>query len=65
MTYTTKQGDRWDAIAYKVLGDENYMSQLIAENKQYRDVYIFPAGVTLVIPEVTEPAESSAPPWRR
>jgi phage tail protein X len=65
MTYTTKQGDRWDAIAYKVLGDERYMSQFIAENKQHRDVFVFPAGVVLTVPEITEEEESTSPPWRR
>ena len=65
MTYTTKQGDRWDMIAFKVLGNENYMSQLLAANKQPREVYIFPAGVVLTIPEITEETASTAPPWRR
>jgi len=65
MTYTTKQGDRWDMIAFKVLGNENYMSQLLAANKQHREVYIFPAGVVLTIPEITEETASTAPPWRR
>ena len=65
MTYTTKQGDRWDMIAFKVLRNENYMSQLLAANKQHREVYIFPAGVVLTIPEITEETASTAPPWRR
>lgn len=65
MTYTTKQGDRWDMIAFKVLGNENYMSQLLAANKKHREVFIFPAGVVLNIPEITEETASTAPPWRR
>ena len=27
--YTTKQGDMWDYIAWKVYGDESYVSLLI------------------------------------
>lgn len=65
MTYTTKQGDCWDMIAYKVYGNENHMSELLAANKQHREVYIFPAGVVLTIPEITEETVSTAPPWRR
>ena len=65
MTYTTKQGDCWDMIAFKVLGSERYMSQLLEANKKYRETYIFPAGVVLTIPEITEEVESTAPPWRR
>lgn len=65
MIYTTKQGDCWDMIAYKVLGNENYMSQLIEANKQHRETYIFPAGVVLTIPEIAEETVNTAPPWRR
>lgn len=65
MTYTTKQGDRWDMIAYKLWGNEHYMSELLAANKQYRDVFIFSAGVELTVPEITEAASSVLPPWRR
>lgn len=65
MTYTTKQGDCWDSVAFKVLGNESYMSQLIDANKRYRGIYIFPAGVVLTIPEIAEDTVSTAPPWRR
>ena len=29
-TYTTRQGDQWDAIAKKVYGDEKYAGYLMA-----------------------------------
>lgn len=65
-TYTTVQGDCWDVIAYKVLGNENYMSQLIEANKQHREVFVFPAGVVLTIPEIVEDTvDKTVPPWRR
>lgn len=65
MIYTTVQGDRWDLIAYKVYGNESYMSHLLEANKQYRDVFVFSAGAKLEIPEITEAASDTLPPWRR
>ena len=66
MTYTTVQGDRWDMIAYKVLGNENYMSKLLEANKQHKEVFVFPAGVVLTIPDITEDTvDETVPPWRR
>lgn len=34
-TYTTKQGDMWDMIAYEVYGDEYKMHYLMDANKKY------------------------------
>ncbi len=31
-TYTTRQGDQWDAIAKKVYGDEKYAGYLMEQN---------------------------------
>ena len=31
-TYTTKQGDVWDKIAYEVYGDEEYTGWLMENN---------------------------------
>lgn len=50
-TYTTIQGDMWDSIAYAQMGDCAYTDKLIELNGKYRDVFIFPAGVTLTLPE--------------
>lgn len=64
-TYTTTQGDMWDSIAYAQLGSCAHTDKLINENVAYRDVYIFPAGVTLSIPDVdTEDADNAQPPWK-
>lgn len=65
MTYTTKQGDCWDMIAFKVLGSERYMSHLFEANKAHRETYVFPAGVVLTIPEIMEENVDTSPPWRR
>lgn len=65
-TYTTVQGDMWDSIAYSQLGDVAYTDKLMNLNLQYRDIYIFPAGIVLNLPDVVaEPISDSAPPWKR
>lgn len=64
-TYTTIQGDMWDSIAYSQLGDVAHTDKLINANLQYREYYIFPAGITLVLPEIPENSSNSLPPWKQ
>lgn len=64
-TYETMQGDMWDMIAYKLYGTESGMNVLLEANQQYADTVIFPAGITLNVPEYTEPVPDTLPPWRR
>ncbi|MCD7918646.1 MAG: tail protein X [Clostridiales bacterium] len=61
--YRTTSGDTWDKIAYKMRGDGMLMDKLIAENPAYADVFIFPAGVELWIPDKEETTASTLPPW--
>lgn len=64
-TYTTRQGDAWDAIAYQVYGSVRYTGWLMEHNHPQLDTFRFPAGVVLQTPEV--PEESTAeelPIWR-
>lgn len=65
-TYTTVQGDMWDSIAYRQLGSVAYTDLLMRQNLQYHDIYIFPAGIVLELPEVDAVSEtaSSLPPWK-
>ena len=63
--YTTMQGDAWDAIAYRLWGEERLFMELVRANPEHLDTVIFPAGVELVVPErpaVATPLE--LPPWR-
>lgn len=63
--YTTAQGDMWDSIAYSQLGSCAYTDRLISANMAFRETYIFPAGIVLVIPDVdTTDADDTQPPWR-
>ena len=64
-TYTTKSGDTWDTVAYKVWGNEMYMDTLIKANLEHKDTFIFPAGVILTLPEITLEVSDSLPPWKQ
>lgn len=63
--YTTISGDMWDKIAYEQMGSSFYMDKLIKANLEYMDYYIFPAGITLVIPEIEAEEIEDVPPWKR
>lgn len=64
-TYTTKQGDAWDAIAFEVYGDVKYTGFLMQANFQYLDTFVFDAGVVLQTPELPEDNDlTNAPIWR-
>lgn len=64
-TYTTKQGDMWDAIAHHQLGDVSYTDKLMNINQQYREYYTFPAGIVLQLPEVSTDVIDTMPPWKQ
>lgn len=64
-TYTTVAGDTWDIVSYKTLGSEMYKNAILENNNACRDMYIFPAGVTLVIPEIRLGVSEDLPPWKR
>lgn len=64
-TYTTIQGDAWDAIAFKVYGDESYTGWLMQNNLPILDTFVFGAGVVLNTPDLPEGDTSTdAPIWR-
>lgn len=66
MTYTTIQGDKWDSIAYKLYGSTDFTDTLLEANIEYRNIYIFSAGIVLEVPEVeTRTTIESLPPWKR
>lgn len=64
--YVTRQGDTWDAIAYRLWGQERLFDALMRANPSHLHVVVFPAGVTLVVPAVTIPTPTmELPPWMR
>ena len=64
-TYTTVSGATWDIVAYKAYGNEMYMDTIIKANIEYKDTYIFPAGVVLTLPEIELTVSESLPPWKQ
>lgn len=64
-TYITISGDTWDIVAYKVYGNEMYMDMLIKANMEYKDIYIFPAGINLFLPEIDIEVSETLPPWKQ
>lgn len=64
-TYTTRQGDAWDQIAYRVYGSENYTGWLMQNNFPHLDTFVFGAGVVLKTPEPPKTVTASNVPfWR-
>lgn len=62
----TMSGDTWDIIAvreYGELGGEGLMSMLVEANSEHVETVVFPAGVELVLPEVSVPTSRMLPPW--
>jgi len=66
-TYTTKQGDMFDSLAFLFYKDEKYTKELMDANKTYLSTVVFSAGVVLVIPDIDTTSSADAaslPPWR-
>lgn len=64
-TYTTQQGDAWDAIAFKVYGDEKYTGWLMQNNFPQLDIFVFGPGVVIKTPPVPETDKTgNLPIWR-
>lgn len=61
--YTTIQGDTWDKIAYEMLGSEYLLPLLLDSNKQYRDIVVFPGGLSLIVPDVDTSEVTERPAW--
>lgn len=65
-TIKTSQGDTWDMLALAYMGDERFMSELIAANPDHSEVVFFSAGVEITIPAASiDNASKDLPPWRK
>lgn len=63
-TYVTLQGDAWDAIAYRLWGEERFFMELVKANPEHLDVLVFGAGVRLAVPPMPERiVTTELPPW--
>lgn len=67
-TVRTQQGDTWDSVAKRCLGDEHLAPSVMALNFTYREMTVFPEGVLLSLPETQSASvvkELNLPPWKR
>jgi len=67
-TTTTIMGDTWDTIALRFYGNVLRAQELMEarENRPLLDYQVFPAGVTVVTPEIEEStAADDLPEWRK
>lgn len=61
---TTKLGDTWDMISFRVYDDEGYIGLLIAANPDHRMTTIFAANIELNVPDIpSEEVNTTLPPW--
>lgn len=70
--YFTRDGDRWDSLAYRYYADVRLQTKLIEENRKLFNGFavpaILPAGLTIKIPLLTKKTtvdDSLLPPWKK
>ncbi len=68
-TTSTLMGDTWDTVALRVYGNVLRTQELMEarENRPLLNYQVFPAGVTLATPEISEEAAyyDNLPEWRK
>lgn len=57
----------WDSIAHQLSGSTDVTAQLIEANLDKSNIYIFSAGIELIVPEFNNYAadEDFYPPWKK
>lgn len=69
LEYITKEGDRWDIIAFKAYGDATLINGLIEANKATVISAVLTAGTRLKVPILEESDieinSELLPPWKR
>jgi len=65
--HITKQGERWDSLAYKYSGDATRFLPIIEANKTLSPEETFQGGLRVFIPVLdAEPLSvERLPPWKR
>jgi phage tail protein X len=68
LQHTTRDGERWDQLAYRYYGDPHRYEEIVRANPDVPIRPILPSGVRLLIP-VAEPSDrvplNQLPPWKR
>lgn len=69
LLHHTKDGDRWDLLAWQYYGDTAYTSLIIEANPHLALEVTIPSGNTVLIPlvEAADAIEDidKLPPWKR
>jgi hypothetical protein len=64
--YTTRDGDRWDLIAYAHYGDPWLFEPIIQANRHVPIRPTLPGGIKLKVPvRERKVATADVPPWKR
>jgi len=65
--YTTKEGERWDTIAFKAYGDPLKIKEIADANPNVPLRDTIPTNTVLNVPVIPEPTldETLLPPWKR
>lgn len=63
-TYQTVSGDTWDKIAKAVYGKESCAALLMEANPKLLDYFVFPEGITVLVPDEPEQELIEQPEWR-
>lgn len=65
--HITKQGERWDTLAFKYYGDATRFLPIIEANKALPVSESFPGGLRVFIPvlETKATLTDRLPPWKR
>lgn len=61
--YTAKNGDRWDVLANKFLGNMYRMNEIIADNPHVKIADTIPEGTVLRIPKTEKIKNLNLPIW--
>lgn len=66
LTHVTREGERWDALAFRYYGSAYRYDPIVRANPQVPLTLALPAGLTLRIPVLEAlPTTEDLPPWLR
>lgn len=67
ITHITKDGERWDTVAWRYYRNVTKMSLLIESNPSVPISDVLPSGLILLVPviELSETSLEELPPWKR
>ena len=61
--YICSQGETWDEVAWRELGDERHVGALMDANRGKLEIQIFEGGEELELPSVASGRIVSKAPW--